>query len=66
MSVRTYKFVKALIQLLAVAAGIYALSLDADPTLTFVVIGAIVVGPEVMELLIVGDGVTIHVDDEGP
>jgi hypothetical protein len=60
MSLRTYKIIKSLTQLLAVAAGFYALSLGANPLTTFAIIGAIVVGPEILEYLIAGDGIVIQ------
>lgn len=52
MTVRTYKIIKALTQLLAVAAGIYAISQGADATLVFVGVAGIVSGPELVEALV--------------
>jgi len=59
MSLRAYKTVKAATQLVAVAAGIYAMSLGADPLTVFMIIGVIVAGPELMEYLIAGDGIIV-------
>ena len=57
MTVRTYKAIKALTQLVATAAGFYALTVGADPTLTYGFVAAILVGPELAEtILLNADG----------
>lgn len=55
VSVRVYRTIKALTQLLAVAAGIFAITEGADATTTFLVIGTIVVGPEAIETVITNE-----------
>jgi hypothetical protein len=52
VSLFTYKSIKATTQLAGVAAGFYAIAEGADPMTTFVIIGLIVSGPEMMEYLI--------------
>jgi len=52
MSLRTFKFVKALTQLIGAAAGVYAMSLGAPPLAALALISIMVSGPEVMEQLI--------------
>jgi len=49
MSLRLYKTIKATSNLAAIAVALYALDLGADPTVVFVIVGAILVGPEVLE-----------------
>jgi hypothetical protein len=49
VSLRLYKSIKALTQLTAVGAGIFALHQGAPPLTTFAIIGIIVSGQEVME-----------------
>jgi hypothetical protein len=63
MSLKVYKTIKATVQLAAVGAGIYAMSLGAAPLLTFLVIGIIVAGPELVEYLLAGDGIVIQTND---
>lgn len=53
MTLRVYKTVKALTQLAAVASGMLAMQQGADPMTTFLIIGVIVAGPEVMEYFVV-------------
>lgn len=52
ISLRAYKIIKAVTQLAGVAAGIYALSLGADPLTTFALISAIYLGPEAFEQIL--------------
>lgn len=52
MSLKTFKFVKAVTQLVGAGAGIYAMSLGAPPLATFVIMALIITGPEGMEYLI--------------
>lgn len=49
ISVREYKLVKAVTQLGAVASGIYAMTLGADPMHVFSLVAAIWLGPEYIE-----------------
>jgi len=56
VSLRTYKLIKALAQLLAVGAGIFAIHEGADPMSTFALIALIVAGPEVFEYAWAGNG----------
>jgi len=56
MSLRTFKFVKALTQLIGAAAGVYAMSLGAPPLAALALISIMVSGPEVMEQLIESSG----------
>lgn len=49
VSVKVYKVVKAMTQLAGAGAGIYAMSLGADPLTAFVLITAIISGPEAFE-----------------
>lgn len=51
MTVKTYKLIKAVTQLVTIGAGMYAMSLGADPMTTFILMAAIVTGPEGLELL---------------
>lgn len=51
VSLRVYKTVKALTQLLAVGAGIFSIHQGADPMTVFALIAAIVTGPEAMEYI---------------
>jgi hypothetical protein len=65
MSFRAYKLTKALVQLAAVAAGIYAMSLGAAPLPTFVGIAVIVTGPEMFEYYVENDlAVSIETQDD--
>lgn len=52
MSFRTFKVIKALSQLAGVGAGIYAMSLGADPMTALVIVGAIYAGPEAVEVVL--------------
>lgn len=52
MTVRTYKTIKAVTQLLAVAAGFYAMSLGAPAFATFALVALIVSGPEAFEAIL--------------
>jgi hypothetical protein len=52
MTLRLYKTLKLLVQLVGAAAGIYAMSLGAPPLATFMMVTLIVSGPEVMEYFI--------------
>jgi hypothetical protein len=52
MSLRTFKIVKALTQLIGAASGVYAMSLGAPPLAALALISIMVSGAEVMEQLI--------------
>jgi len=56
MSLRTFKFIKAMTQLIGAAAGVYAMSLGAPPLAALALISVMVSGPEVMEQLIESSG----------
>jgi hypothetical protein len=56
MSLRTFKFIKAMTQLVGAAAGVYAMSLGAPPLAALALISVMVSGPEVMEQLIESSG----------
>lgn len=58
MTVRTYKVIKMLTQLVAVGAGVYAMWLGADPMTTFSLVAFIVSGPEAAELLMTSASTT--------
>ena len=55
MTLKTFKTIKALTQLVGAGAGIYAMSLDAPPLAAFALIAIIISGPEVLEYLINDD-----------
>ncbi|NHN40551.1 hypothetical protein G9C85_02720 [Halorubellus sp. JP-L1] len=63
MTLKTFKTLKALVQLVGAIAGIYAMHLGADPMTAFAITGAIIVGPESIEYLIEGQGPTQNNDD---
>lgn len=52
MSLKTYKTIKAATQLAGATAGIYAMTLRADPLAVLTLVTIMVSGPEVLELLI--------------
>ncbi|SEO70337.1 hypothetical protein SAMN05216388_101749 [Halorientalis persicus] len=52
MSLKTFKTIKATTQLVGAAAGIYAMTLQADPLAVLTLVTVMVSGPEVLELLI--------------
>jgi len=52
MTLKTFKVIKGLTQLLGTAGGVYALSLGSPPLATFFLMALIIVGPEGMEYLI--------------
>lgn len=52
MSFRTFKVIKALTQLVGVVAGVYAMSLGADPLTSLAIIGLIYAGPEAAEVVL--------------
>jgi len=52
MTLKTFKLIKALTQLVGAAAGVYAMSEGAPPFATFVIIATVVSGPEVLEYFI--------------
>ncbi|MEA5387108.1 hypothetical protein VB779_08605 [Haloarculaceae archaeon H-GB11] len=56
MTLRTFKTIKALTQLVGAAAGIYAMSLGAAPLASFALIAIIISGPEALEYLIESGG----------
>ena len=60
MSFRTFKVIKAVTQLVGVIAGVYAMTLGADPMTALALIAMIYAGPEAAEVLLVhgGDGTT--------
>ena len=49
MSLRIYKIIKAITQLVGVVAGVYAMTLGADPMTALAMIALIYAGPEVIE-----------------
>ena len=51
MTLKTFKTIKALTQLVGAGAGIYAMSLDAPPLAAFALIAIIISGPEALEYL---------------
>jgi predicted branched-subunit amino acid permease len=53
MSVRSFKIIKAVTQLIGVVAGVYAMTLGADPTTALLIIAFIYAGPEVAEHVLV-------------
>lgn len=55
MTLAVYKTIKVLTQMLGVGAGIYAMSLGADPMTSLVIVGTILVGPEVLEYSIASE-----------
>ena len=52
MSFRTFKVIKATTQLIGVVAGVYAMSLGADPMAAFALIALIYAGPEAAEVIL--------------
>jgi hypothetical protein len=52
VTVQAYKLTKAITQFSGAAAGIYAMSLGADPLTAFVLIAMILAGPEAFEFII--------------
>jgi hypothetical protein len=64
MTLKTFKTLKALVQLVGAIAGIYAMSLGADPMTAFVITGAIIIGPESIEYLIEGQTPMQRTDDD--
>jgi len=52
MTLKTFKTVKAVTQLVGAGAGVYAMSLGAPPLATFAIMALIISGPEGMEYLI--------------
>jgi len=52
VSLKTFKSVKAVTQMVGAAAGIYAMSLGAPPLASFALIVLIISGPETLEYLI--------------
>lgn len=49
MSLRIYKIIKAITQLVGVVAGVYAMTLDANPGTALMLIAIIYAGPEIIE-----------------
>jgi hypothetical protein len=58
MTLKAFKVIKAVTQLVGAAAGIYAMSLGAPPLATFAMMVLIISGPEAMEYLINESGAT--------
>jgi len=56
MTLRLFKVIKGLAQLTGAGAGIYAMSLGADPMTTFALVAIIISGPEALEYLIENSG----------
>jgi hypothetical protein len=52
MSLRTFKTLKAVVQLVGAAAGVYAMQLGAPPLAALALITLMVTGPEGMEYII--------------
>lgn len=56
MSLKTFKTIKALTQLIGAGAGAYAMSKGAPPGFMMVCITAVVSGPEILEYLLEQEG----------
>ncbi|SEQ31328.1 hypothetical protein [Natrinema salaciae] len=56
VTLAVYKTIKATTQLLGVAGGVYAIQQGADPMTALTIIGAILVGPEILEYTIANEG----------
>jgi len=52
ITVKVYKIIKAMTQLAGAGAGIYAMSLGADPMTAFALITVILAGPEAFEYVV--------------
>lgn len=52
MSIKLFKTIKALTQLVGAAAGVFAMHLGADPMSAFALIAFIISGPEALEYII--------------
>lgn len=52
VTLRVYKIIKAVTQLVGVGAGIYAMSIGGEPSVVYPIVGAIIAGPEIMEYAI--------------
>ncbi|QHS17913.1 hypothetical protein GWK26_12565 [haloarchaeon 3A1-DGR] len=52
MTIRAFKTIKAMTQLVGAAAGVYSMYLGADPLTAFALIAFIVSGPEALEYVI--------------
>ena len=52
MTLKLFKVIKGLTQMVGAAAGIYAMSLGAPPLASFALIAIIISGPEALEYLI--------------
>ena len=55
ISLEAYKVIKNFTQLAGAGAGIYAMSLGADPLVTFALIAGIIMGPEAIEYVLTND-----------
>jgi len=56
MTFRTFKLVKAIVQLAGVGAAVYAMMLEAPPLAALAMATIMVSGPEVLEILVEGQG----------
>ncbi|WP_226041582.1 hypothetical protein [Natrinema sp. DC36] len=59
MSLRVYKSIKALTELTTVAVVGFAISAGADPTISVIIAGAIVLGWEAVEALVADSDVSV-------
>jgi predicted branched-subunit amino acid permease len=66
MSFRTFKVIKAITQLVGVVAGVYAMSLGADPMTALALIALIYAGPEAAEIILMqgSESTTTDVSDD--
>lgn len=55
ISLKTYKIIKNMTQLVGAAAGVYAMFLGADPLTAFALIAMIIVGPEGIEYVLTNE-----------
>lgn len=55
IGLQAYKVIKNLTQLAGAGAGIYAMSLGADPLMTFALIAFVISGPEAIEYALTHD-----------
>ena len=52
MSVKTFKLIKALTQLLGAGIGFYAMTQGADPLITYSLVAFVIGGPEAIDYLL--------------
>lgn len=59
VSLRVYKSIKALTELFSVAVVAFAISAGADPTISVIIVGAILLGWEAVEAIVVDSDVDV-------